>query len=51
MFVAPVHKKIKLKIKQISSPLNLPICGKVFKLFVFDRIFQYLLANIMLNSN
>lgn len=38
-FLGHVQKKKELKIKQISSRLNLPIRGKVFELIVFDKIF------------
>ena len=44
--IVPIHKKGDKQILENYRPVSLlPICGKIFKILIFNQLFKYLLEN------
>ena len=52
MNVVPVHKKGDKQILKNYWPISLlPIAGKIFERFLYDRMFEIFIANNLISKN
>ena len=50
--IIPAHKKIDKQLVNNYRPVSLlPICGKIFEKIIFNKIYNFLLEESLLNSN
>ena len=50
--VAPVHKKVDKHILKNNRPISfLPIAGKIFERLLYDRMFEFFIANNLISKN
>ena len=50
--IVPVHKKSdKLNIKNYSPVSLLPICGKIFEVIIFNKMFEFFISNNLISPN
>ena len=50
--MAPVHKKGDKQILKNYQPISLlPIAGKIFERLLYDRMFEFFIANNLISKN